>query len=99
MEKIKKGSGTTDLTVGRPLPQILKFALPLVLGFYPGMRDNFAAAAGRLKFDGMVSVQLIFGEHAVGFAAIERAEKTLNQNGAHHITGFCKACEEIQFTG
>ena len=32
MEKIKKGSGTTDLTVGRPLPQILKFALPLVLG-------------------------------------------------------------------
>ena len=32
MEKTKKGSGTTDLTVGRPLPQILKFALPLVLG-------------------------------------------------------------------
>lgn len=32
MKKIKKGSGTTDLTVGRPLPQILKFALPLVLG-------------------------------------------------------------------
>ena len=31
MEKTKKGSGTTDLTVGRPLPQILKFALPLVL--------------------------------------------------------------------
>ena len=28
MEKTKKGSGTTDLTVGRPLPQILKFALP-----------------------------------------------------------------------
>ena len=27
MEKTKKGSGTTDLTVGRPLPQILKFAL------------------------------------------------------------------------
>lgn len=32
MEETKKGSGTTDLTVGRPLPQILKFALPLVLG-------------------------------------------------------------------
>ena len=32
MEKTKKGSGTTDLTVGRPLPQILKFAMPLVLG-------------------------------------------------------------------
>ena len=32
MEKNKKGSGTTDLTVGRPLTQILKFALPLVLG-------------------------------------------------------------------
>ena len=32
MEKTKKGSGTTDLTVGRPLTQILKFALPLVLG-------------------------------------------------------------------
>ena len=30
MEKIKKGSGTTDLTVGRPLPQILKFALSLI---------------------------------------------------------------------
>ena len=32
MEETKKGSGTTDLTVGRPLTQILKFALPLVLG-------------------------------------------------------------------
>ena len=32
MEETKKGSGTIDLTVGRPLPQILKFALPLVLG-------------------------------------------------------------------
>ena len=32
MEETKKGSGTTDLTVGRPLPQILKFAMPLVLG-------------------------------------------------------------------
>ena len=31
-ETRKKGSGTTDLTVGRPLTQILKFALPLVLG-------------------------------------------------------------------
>ena len=69
----------------QPVRAELILALPLVLGFYPGMRDNFAAAAGRLKFDGMVSVQLIFGEHAVGFAAIERAEKTLNQNGAHHI--------------
>lgn len=28
----KKSSGTTDLTVGRPLFQILRFALPLVLG-------------------------------------------------------------------
>ena len=28
----KKGSGTNDLTVGRPLTRILKFALPLVLG-------------------------------------------------------------------
>ena len=35
MEETKKGSGTTDLTVGRPLTQILKFALPLVL-------DSFA---------------------------------------------------------
>ena len=31
-ETKKKGSGTTDLTVGRPLTRILKFALPLVLG-------------------------------------------------------------------
>ena len=69
----------------QPVRAELILALPLVLGFYPGMRDNFAAAAGRLKFDGMVSVQLIFGEHAVGFAAIERAEKTLSQNGTHHI--------------
>ena len=28
----KKRSGTTDLTVGKPLFQILRFALPLVLG-------------------------------------------------------------------
>ena len=28
----KRGSGTNDLTVGRPLVQILRFALPLVLG-------------------------------------------------------------------
>ena len=69
----------------QPVRAELILALPLVLGFYPGMRDNFAAAAGRLKFDGMASVQLIFGEHAVGFAAIERAEKTLQQNGTHHI--------------
>lgn len=33
METVKKNrSGTTDLTVGRPLAQILRFALPLVLG-------------------------------------------------------------------
>lgn len=32
MEKNQKSSGTTDLTVGRPLTRILKFALPLVLG-------------------------------------------------------------------
>ena len=31
-ETKKKGSGTTDLTVGRPLTRILQFALPLVLG-------------------------------------------------------------------
>lgn len=31
-ETRKKGSGTTDLTVGRPLTRILQFALPLVLG-------------------------------------------------------------------
>ena len=28
----KRKSGTTDLTVGKPLFQILRFALPLVLG-------------------------------------------------------------------
>ncbi len=28
----QKRSGTTDLTVGKPLFQILRFALPLVLG-------------------------------------------------------------------
>lgn len=69
----------------QPARAELILALPLVLGFYPGMRDNFAAAAGRLKFDGMASVQLIFGEHAVGFAAIERAEKALQQSGAPYI--------------
>ncbi len=69
----------------QPVRAELILALPLVLGFYPGMRDNFAAAAGRLKFDGMASVQLIFGEHAVGFAAIERAAKTLHQDGTRHI--------------
>ena len=31
-ETKKKGSGTTDLTIGRPLTRILQFALPLVLG-------------------------------------------------------------------
>ena len=31
-ETRKKGSGRTDLTVGRPLTRILQFALPLVLG-------------------------------------------------------------------
>ena len=31
-ETKKKGSGTTDLTVGLPLTRILQFALPLVLG-------------------------------------------------------------------
>lgn len=69
----------------QPARAELILALPLVLGFYPGMRDNFTAAAGRLKFDGMSSVQLVFGEHAVGFAALERAEKLLRLDGPRHI--------------
>lgn len=63
----------------------LILALPLVLGFYPGMRESFTAAAARLKFDGMTSVQLVFGEHSVGFAAVERAEKAVSQNGVRYV--------------
>ena len=69
----------------QPVRAEMILALPLVLGFFPGMRDNFTAAAGRLKFDGMASVQLIFGEHAVGFAALERAGKVLEQDHSRHI--------------
>ena len=69
----------------QPVRAELILALPLVLGFYPGMRDNFTAAAGRLKFDGMASVQLVFGEHAVGFAALERASRALHSEGPRHI--------------
>lgn len=60
-------------------------ALPLVLGFHPNLRESFTAAAARLKFDGMTSVQLIFGEHAVGLAVFERAATALTRNGARHV--------------
>lgn len=60
-------------------------ALPLVLGFDPDLRENFTAAAARLNFDGMSSVQLVFGEHAIGLAAFERACGALARNEARHI--------------
>lgn len=60
-------------------------ALPLVLGFSPDQREQFTAAAARLNFDGMSSVQLVFGEHAVGLAAFERACGVLAQGGVRHV--------------
>lgn len=60
-------------------------ALPLVLGFNQEQRERFTAAAARLNFDGMSSVQLVFGEHAVGLAAFERACGVLAQGGARHV--------------
>ncbi|MFO1164337.1 MAG: hypothetical protein U1E55_04055 [Paracoccus sp. (in: a-proteobacteria)] len=69
----------------QPARAELILALPLVLGFHPDLRENFTAAAARLNFDGMTSVQLIFGEHAVGLAVFERAAAALTRGGARHV--------------
>ncbi|KGJ04217.1 hypothetical protein SAMN04487972_10913 [Paracoccus halophilus] len=69
----------------QPARAELILALPLLLGIYPGMRERFTAAAARLKFDGMSAVQMIFGEHAVGLAALERAAHTFARDKERHI--------------
>lgn len=63
----------------------LILALPLSLGFSPDLRDAFTQAAERLKFDGMTAVHTVFGEHAVGLAALERAAQMMQRENADFI--------------
>ena len=63
----KKKSGTTDLTVGKPLFQILRFALPLVLGTLFQQLYSFAdtVIVGRcLGTDALGAVGNLHGKHS-----------------------------------
>ena len=82
-ETKKKGSGTTDLTVGRPLTRILQFALPLVLGTLFQQLYSFADT---------VIVGRCIGADALG--AVDMAERRIAEarkprciNGIHRADG------------
>ena len=94
MEKTKKGSGTTDLTVGRPLPQILKFALPLVLGTLFQQLYSFVdtVIVGRcLGTDALGAVGTTYSLNflILGFVLASRWPRALVQGTARICTSIC----------